>query len=197
MIGKKIALLPFIMLLLLAASIAQENAPNVNDIRQVDFKNFTYARQGDQTEAKTTELRNGKNVSASGAESFLMRVAYGDLTGDGVEEAIVLLRGQNTRTSRTLDELFVYTLKDGRAVLLTNFAGGKRGDYVCSVNSQESNFKVEEERLIIDLAVALADDPQCDPTRFYTITLRWNGRQMMEVERSALKPLPEHRREVG
>lgn len=203
MVGKQIAMLPLVALLIFGASHGQslpgkaQSADYLSDIRQVDFKNFTYIRRADEKGTNAVRLRQGSFTSADGAASFLMRTTYGDLTGDGVEEAVVLLRGQNTRISRTLDEVFIYTLKEGKVVLLTNFEGGKRGDYICSVNSSESNFKVENQRLILDLAVALEGDPQCDPTRYYTITYRWNGSQMIEVERSALKLLPEHRREVG
>jgi hypothetical protein len=203
MVRKRIAVLPLIALLLFTTSNAQElpgkvrPADYLSDIRQVDFKNFTYIRRADEKRANAIRLRNSNYTSADGAQSFLMRITYGDLTGDGIEEAVVLLRGQNTRTSRTLDEVFIYTLEKGKVVLLTNFEGGKRGDYICSVNDPESNFKVENQRLILDLAVALEGDPQCDPTRYYTITYRWDSSRMIEVERSALKPLPEHRREVG
>ena len=198
MTKSRIPVVPFVVSLLIAL-YGQDIAARsfINDIRQVDFKNFTFSRSKDKKGAEVIRFRDGKYVGREGLNYSLMRFAYGDLTGDGREEAVILLRGQNTPISRTLDEVFIYTLENGEVVLLTSFEGGKRGDYICSVLHSESNFKVEDNLLIIDQAVALEGDNGLIPTRYYTITYRWDGNRMKEVERSALKPLPEHRREVG
>jgi hypothetical protein len=165
-----------------------------NDIRQVDFKNFTYRLEW-ENEKEIIHLRDGGRVRADGAETGLQRITYGDLTGDGVEEAIILLRGTNTRISRTLDEVFIYTLKGGKVMALAHFEGGRRGDYILSVGSLGSNFKVEDRLLILDQAILREGEHV--PTQYYTIKYRWNGIQMAEVERSCLKPLSEGMREVG
>ncbi|HEX8846350.1 MAG TPA: hypothetical protein VF791_17010 [Pyrinomonadaceae bacterium] len=199
--GNRIAVLPFVALLLLTAVYAQQNpqaGPIVNsagDIRQIDFKNFAYAGPKSEQDAKPVELRDGKQISAGGAETSLMRVAYGDLTGDRNDEAVVLLRGQNTRISRTLDELFVYTLKNGKVTALAHFDGGRRGEYVLSIGSLGSNFKIEDGLLVLDHAILREGEDV--PTHYYTVKYRWNGVQMAEVERSALKPLPENMMEIG
>ncbi|HKC63019.1 MAG TPA: hypothetical protein VKB86_05250 [Pyrinomonadaceae bacterium] len=201
MFRKKVAILPLIALLLSTLSYAQEvkkealEANYVSDVRQVDFKNFTYRRDESAKESDAVELRNGRQTRADGAQTFLMRVAYGDLTGDGSDEAIVLLRGQNTRISRTLDEVFIYTLKNGKVFALAHFEGGRRGDYILSVESLGSNFKVEDKTLILDQAVLR--EGEYVPTQYYTVKYRWNGVQMVEVERSALKPIPEGWKEEG
>jgi hypothetical protein len=169
-------------------------AKPAGDIRRVDFRNFTYTRPCDGG-AEAVRLRDGRGVGPDDAWAGLMRVAYGDLTGDGAEEAVVLLRGQNTRISRTLDEVFVFTMKDGKPVALDSFEAGRRGDYVLSVQSLGSNFKVESGLLVLDQAVRRTGEYV--PTQYYTVKLRWNGVQMAEVERTCLKPLPEGMREVG
>lgn len=190
--------IPFVVLLLTALYGQAASAQgSVSDIRQVDFRNFTFSRSKDKEGAEVMQFRDGKYVGREGLNYSLMRFAYGDLTRDGEEEAVILLRGRNSPVSRTLDEVFIYTLKNGKAVLLTNFAGGQRGDYICSVLPSESAFKVESHLLILDQAVALEGDDGLIPTRYYTITYRWDGERMEEVQRSALKPLPEHRREIG
>ncbi|HEX8197023.1 MAG TPA: hypothetical protein VF571_12600, partial [Pyrinomonadaceae bacterium] len=143
------------------------------------------------------QFRDGKYIGDNNHKYDLMRIAYGDLTGDGNEEAIVLLRGQNTPASRILDEVFIYSLKNKRAALLTNFEGRKRGDYILSISSLGSNFRVENNVLIIDQAVALEDDNDRIPTRFYTIKYRLSGKRMIEIERTKLKSIPENMREIG
>jgi len=167
---------------------------SVNDIRQVDFENFTYRLEWEK-EREIIKLSKGSQISANGAHSGLMRITYGDLTDDGSEEAIILLRAQNTRISRTLDEVFIYTLKSGKVVALAHFEGGRRGDYILSIESLKSNFRVEDRLLVLDQAILR--EGEHFPTQFYTIKYRWNGIQMVEVERSGLKPIPEGMREVG
>jgi hypothetical protein len=167
---------------------------SISDIRQVDFKNFTYRLEWEK-EKEDIRLRDRGRIRADGAESGLQRITYGDLTGDGAEEAIVLLRGTNTRISRTLDEVFIYTLRSGKAVALAHFEGGRRGDYILSVGSLGSNFKVEDRLLILDQAILR--EGEYVPTQYYTIKYRWNGIHMVEVERSCLKPIPEGMREMS
>ncbi|MDQ3817448.1 MAG: hypothetical protein M3362_07130 [Acidobacteriota bacterium] len=198
---RRVAILPFIALLFWSVSFAQETAKQareanyVSDIRQVDFRNFTYKRDESAKEAETVELLNGRHTRSDGAWTSFMRVAYGDLTGDGSDEAVVLLRGQNTRISRTLDEVFIFTLKDGKLSEIAHFEGGRRGDYILSVESLGSNFKVEGETLILDQAVLR--EGEYVPTRYYTVKYRWNGTRMVETERSALKLIPEGWKEEG
>lgn len=200
MAAMRITALSAMMLLSLTPSYGQGGPPDasvaksISDIREVDFKNFTYRLEWAK-EKVLIRLRDGRQVSADGAESGLQRITYGDLTDDGSEEAIILLRGQSTRTSRTLDEVFIYSLKNGKVVALAHFEGGRRGDYILSVGSLGSNFKVEGGLLILDQAILR--EGEYAPTQYYTTKYRWNDIQMVEVERSSLKPLPEGMREIG
>ena len=50
-------------------------AKSISDIRQVDFKNFTY-RLESAKEKEVFRLRAGRQVSADGAESGLQRITY-------------------------------------------------------------------------------------------------------------------------
>jgi hypothetical protein len=204
MINLRISALPLVVLFFFAIShapeVSQNTAPSagsVSNIRQIDFKNFTFVKHRGEKGTDTIEFRHGKYIGTDGLNYSLMRITYGDLTGDGSEEAVLLLRGQNTPVSRTLDEIFIYTLEKGRVVAFTNFECGKRGDYILSVGSLGSNFKVEDNQLVIDHAIAQEDDPDCIPTRYSTIKYQWDDRRMTEIERSSLKPIPEHMKEIG
>lgn len=200
MTGMRITALAAMTLLIFAPSYGQGKPPDasvmksIREIREVDFKNFTYRLKWAE-ENDIIRLRDGRHVSAAGAQAVLQRITYGDLTGDGSEEAIILIRGQSTHTSRTLDEVFIYSLKNGKVVALAHFEGGRRGDYILSVGSLGSNFKVEGGLLILDQAILR--ESEYAPTQYYTIKYRWNDIQLIEVERSSLKPLPEGMREIG
>ena len=54
-------------------------------------------------------------------------IEYGDVTGDGREEAMVVLYAEVGGTSSSSD-VFIYTLRDARPVLLWKFATGDRAD---------------------------------------------------------------------
>ena len=172
--------------------ICQTGSAETTSIRQIKFSDFTFLRQNS---AEVIPLQKGEYAGPGDHSYTLMNVTYGDVTSDGIEEAVVLLRGQNTRTSPTLDEVFIYTLKDGRAVLLTNFDGAKRGEYILSVD-RATNFKIDHQLLILDRAVRV-DECEYVPTHYYTIKFRWNGTQIIEIEKSSLKPLPDYMREIG
>lgn len=94
--------LPLILLCFLSIAsgqeISQRRTPadnSANDIRQIDFKNFTFTRQKGE---EAIRFLDGKYVGDSNRKYDLMRIAYGDLTGDGNEEAICPL--ERTEYSR-------------------------------------------------------------------------------------------------
>jgi hypothetical protein len=95
--------------------------PGIVDIRQIDFRNFTYMVNG-----KSYKLRDGfyaENVSVSTRWELGMVDGpfYGDLTGDGkAEVAFVLSYG--TGRANAAAEVRIYTLQQGRPVLLATLA---------------------------------------------------------------------------
>jgi hypothetical protein len=123
---------------------SREENPQANDIRKVDFKNFTYKAYcgGEQTnEADTIEIpvKKGEleNVKLKGDtyerdnESLpnyfeVDSVKYGDITGDGKDEAVIRTLC-NTGGTGQFSEGFVYTMKNGKPALLTRVEGGDRG----------------------------------------------------------------------
>lgn len=155
------------------------------------FLNFAY---GQKTSSDIKQVDFKKTFNSKTKSFNLLRITYGDLTGDKSEEAIILLRNRETRKPN-LDEIVVYSIKNGKVVKLADFAPGRRGDYVLSIKSLDNNFKIEEKIFVLDLAILRTGE--CLPTRYYTIKYRWNGFQMEETERSCLKFLPENVREIG
>lgn len=127
---------------------AQEN------IRQVDFKNFTYPLSGHllghsslqwldvsaSDGRKPIRLVGGKDLTKT--SSFVMdgkeyaqyqgftleSVRYADLTGDGSEEAIVDLMYHSGGT-QTTDYVYIYTIDQHRPKLLAYCHTGSRSEY--------------------------------------------------------------------
>lgn len=92
--------------------------PGIVDIRQIDFHNFSYAVGG-----KNYKLRDGfyaENVAAGTRWELGMVDGpfYGDLTGDGKDEAVFVLSHGAPEAVQTA-EARIYTLRGGRAVLIS------------------------------------------------------------------------------
>ena len=93
-------------------------AQKVDSIRAIDFSNFTYPAYQQFT------LKNGKfGVMEDGMT--LWKVVYGDVTGDGVEEAIVILN-MDLAGSALMHRVYIYTLKNRLPKLILAFTSGDR-----------------------------------------------------------------------
>jgi hypothetical protein len=140
----------FGFVILVACGIAAAQA----SVRQVDFKNFTYPLGGTllghnrlqwltvpstrHRGGNSIHLRNGcdltKSSSAPGCEHAqlegftLESVQFADLTGDGKEEAIVVLRYETGGTQNT-DYVYIYSFEDGEPKLLAYCYTGDRAYY--------------------------------------------------------------------
>jgi hypothetical protein len=111
--------------------VAPLSYPKAKSIRSIDFRDFTYPGSTygefqDYYPEETFTLRDG----AWGGPEYgmtLMTVSYGDVTGDGREEAILTF-DQETDGSAALSSVYVYTLKDHRPKLLWAFESGDRAE---------------------------------------------------------------------
>lgn len=103
------------------------------DIKTIDFKNFTYepfcvGEKPEKITVKNGEFMKETKMSEEYTERFFFNVeapVYGDLNGDGKDEAVIL-SVCNTGGTGNFSEGFVYTLKNGKPALLTRIEGGDR-----------------------------------------------------------------------
>lgn len=160
-------------------------ANNVSAIRKIDFKNFSY-----RTEGTLVRLRNGKHTLRERTpgismvqitETNLITVAYGDITDDGMEDAAIHVQVSGPGNSY-YDLGFIYTMRNGRAALLTEFPGGaKFSDPIYEVLIEGGT-----------LVVRHGEDPPnfngapCCPSFVRSWIYRWNGSRLMELTRSGL-----------
>jgi hypothetical protein len=104
-------------------------------IRQVDFKNFSYqlsshllgharlqwldVSPGGTIKGQTVRLVNGVTGKyAAGSPGFtLQSIEYADVTGDGKEDAIVVLRYDSGSTQNT-HYIYIYSMANGHPKLL-------------------------------------------------------------------------------
>ena len=133
-----------VLLLLLPFSMGH-TASSQSPIRQIDFRNFTYAwdepialdttwRWLDSSPQSHIKVSDGmysfddENDMEGEPSPFLSvdSITYGDLTGDGTEEAIVKLNYSSGGTANW-DYLYVYRLRKGHLLLLGRLESGTRG----------------------------------------------------------------------
>jgi hypothetical protein len=128
-----------LLLFLILAVVPAAQALSARSIRDVDFKNFTYPQlPSGKCSMHSIRLRDGKwgsverfspRVVPPGGcwEVTMGHVIYGDMTGDGQEEAVIVLYAEVGGTE-SANDVFIYSLRNRRPVLLWKFWTGDRAD---------------------------------------------------------------------
>jgi hypothetical protein len=103
-----------------------------DDIHRIDFRNFTYRpnyMNTDQPPWYDVSVTNGeykKKYSERDEEFFtIIDIVYGDLNGDGRDEAVVLAGGSEGG-SMYVAEAYVYAMRNGKPVRLDVVTGSDR-----------------------------------------------------------------------
>lgn len=143
--------------LMLALFSVAQGTP-VRSIRDIDFRNFTYPKlsSGKCSRLSRIRLRDGKYGSiknfsprvvprAGCWQVSVAPVIYGDVTGDGHEEAIVILYAEMGGTESS-EDIFIYSLRHERPVLLWKFWTGDRAD------GGLVNLYAQDGKLVVELA---------------------------------------------
>lgn len=111
------------------SGLAQSAA--ARDIHGVDFRNFGYSPSCMNLVGSTkvaVKTVNGSYTKKDPADEVTFRVndvVYGDLNGDGMDEAVVLTVC-NTGGSGWFDDGFLYAMRNEKPVLLSQIQGGDR-----------------------------------------------------------------------
>lgn len=159
-------------------AFGQKKPAAVTNIRSVNFLNYNHIGGICSSElgmTKTVKVRRGKYKDRENYfQVWNNKIVYGDLTGDRREEAIVHLKCGGVSGNFSYSEIAVYTLKKGRAELLTGIntsdieSDHKRfspDGFIVSVSSA----KVVKGRLVIE---AYADGSNAGPTHIVTLNYK-------------------------
>jgi hypothetical protein len=167
------------------------DAPGAASVRTIDWANRTY-ESGDGTftvkdgEASFAFDENGNEVppdfEPSDPDAFVERgyfnVAppiYGDVTGDGVEEALIIHTYNGGGTGQ-FDGIDVYAMKDGQPVVIGGIPGGDRGD------GGLSDATVEAGVVHVNRMMSMDGDGACCPSKLQQEVWKWNGTAFVEDE---------------
>jgi hypothetical protein len=166
-----------------------------SDIRKVDFKNFTYDIQIFETKEKLT-VKDGEYSRMKEDDKLYLNVSdaeYGDLDGDGKDEAVIITV-INTGGTGNFSSGLVFTMKGGKPVVLTEFEGGDRA-YGGIVGA-----KILDKMLIVQQNDVGEAGGACCPEFIVTTSYEWKGGKLVQVgkqERREIYPLNRIRFEKG
>jgi hypothetical protein len=151
------------------------------DIHRVDFRNFTYrpsctnlSGEGKAEAIKVTKGTYNRPDPDNTIRFDIMTVVYGDLTGAGSDEAVVLTVC-NTGGTGNFTEGFIYAMQSGKPRLITNVPGGDRAD------GGISGAKIENGLLKLDTYAAGPAGGACCPEFIDTTTYRLNKDKLAPV----------------
>jgi hypothetical protein len=101
--------------------------------------------------------------------------AFGDVTGDGIEEAIVVTT-ENTGGTGQFSGIDVYAIVDGVETVIGSIPGGDRGD------GGISDVSVEHGTVVVERMMSMDDDGACCPSKLQREIWTWNGQTFVENE---------------
>jgi hypothetical protein len=148
-------------------------APNASTtatpgIRSVDFANFTYPGQYILPGTpKNLTLERG-SFERDEIQIKLAYLDFGDVTGDGVEDAMAVLAPVLTGSATPL-VTYIYILKDNRPKLIWAFSSGDRADGGLRRAYAESG------QLVVELFSRINSKGACCPSQFTRTTYAWDG----------------------
>lgn len=187
---KKIIFLLCTTFLLTFSTFAQ------NNIRDVDFNNFTYSPDfcGGEDKRKITVKEGSYSYSKSDKDGFVDRmyfgvfgITYGDLDGDNRDEAVIL-SVCNTGGTGNFSEAYIYKMQNGKPKRVMLLVGGDRA------YGGLREARIENGLLIVESNDAGEMGGACCPQNVVTNKYRFTGKTLKEVGKATKRKLyPEKR----
>jgi hypothetical protein len=153
---------------------------SVKSIHDVDFCNLNYAVEGQivHLQGGRADVPNREDEGITRIKAGLDEVLYGDLTGDGREEAVVSL-GYNLGGTGNFTFANIYGIVGGRLIILGQIEGGDRA------YGSFHNIAIERTRLRV---VRNWTTTCMVCTEGYETTWwKWNGKRLTLVKRQRVK----------
>lgn len=159
------------------------------DIRKIDFKNFTYNPFCAGEEPQNVTVKDGEFSEEKQEDGYTDRfyftifsVNYGDINGDGNEDAVIL-SNCNTGGTGQFTEGFIYELKGEKPSLVTRIPGGDRA-YGGLVEA-----RIENGTLVIESNDVGEMGGACCPEFIVTSRFKFSGGKLVETGKAERKEL--------
>jgi hypothetical protein len=155
-------------------------------IRSIDFANFTYPYDCLGGKRKSFSLLNGKDPkSVDVVPMRLSFISYGDITGDSVDEAMVVLSAPFTGGTMRLNCVYVYTLQNEHPKLLWSFSTGDRAD------GGLRQVYGENGKLVVERYKSTANSGDCCAPLFTRARYEWQGNRFRQTGKEETLPNPD------
>jgi hypothetical protein len=162
--------------LLVIALVGCARRPAGPTIHAIDFRNFTYVLPSDVEGEPPARVRVVDGVhheperDGFAGEVDVRQVTYGDVDGDGRDDAIVILVDfVGAPSQHRDDEALVFALRDGAPAVIARVPGGDREDGgLVEVTAEPGGVRVERE--VHDDRCAPCDSPPTAVEHW-----RWDG----------------------
>jgi hypothetical protein len=148
----------------------------------VDFDNISYPRFPDYSDPSGRQKKYITLKPGEGGPNF---INYGEVTGDGVEDALVAL-GIDNRGSAIPHYVYIFTVEKGKPKLIWDFETGDRAD------GGFRNVYADNGQLVIELfgkdrviggQLYKGDEGLCCPSSFTRTRYKWTGKNFEEISR--------------
>jgi hypothetical protein len=168
-----------------------------SSIRRIDFANFTYTRKPVYMSGpETFTLQNGEFEGGEHRDPVgLASVVYSDVTGDGDEEALVVIN-MSVKGTAISYFVYIYSLENQKPKLLWAFAAGDRADGgLRQVAAAGGELIIELYGIGKTIGKDLyAEDGMmggaCCPTHFTRAKYHWSGNTFMQKGPEEVFPKP-------
>ena len=159
-------------------------APTANSaIRSVDFANIGYPNFPDFSNSKP------RRITLKPGEAGPSHVNYGDATGDGTEEALVVLPVE-IRGSAVPYHVYIFTMENREAKLIWDFDTGDRADGgLRQVYAENGQLVIElygSDR-VVGGELYKGDEGLCCPSSFTRTRYRWTGKNFEQASKEVLE----------
>lgn len=169
-----------------ASLLSMPAAARAESIRSVDFANFAFPLRPATGEPGSFRLRDGTYRDRPGAPPpdigtwlDLAGVVYADVTGDGREEAVVVLEVM-TGGSATPNAVYVFAMGRGGPDLLWCFTTGDRADGGLKAVYGENG------RLVVERFSPRGEAADCCPIAFERTVYHWSRERFRRLSRREL-----------
>lgn len=161
-----------------------------NDIRKIDFQNFTYDADycGGEGTKKIT-VKAGKFHKETQMDDYVDRryyeifgVSYGDIDGDNKEEAVILSMC-NTGGTGNFTEAYIYKMESGAPIRIGLLSGGDR-----AFGGQRKAW-IDKGLLIVESNDAGKFGGACCPEYIVTSKYRYSGKKLKQVGKSTSREI--------
>lgn len=150
---------------------------------QVNWANHTYTVSRSCLALQTVTLHNGKAVGPAGYEVDFVKVYYGDLNHDGVQDAAVVLSctTANLGGNGVADEIQIFT-RDAKPVarLVQPDRYGSGNPFGSEFNT--NSIGIHNNVLYTGAYGWLDGDPHCCPSAYDVYRWDWNGHGFTPVD---------------